>query len=259
TVLLIHFFYGQFRHFQHYFQPQYQRWIVRILLMVPVYAFASCLSFRFYWYTPYIEVVRDSYEAFVLYSFYTLLLNYLGPNLDAQHARMQGKRPMKYPVPFCCFWYNPAGYAFLLNTRWLVLQYVVVRPLTTILAMIMSQFGVLCPNSGSPAHGEFWITYANMISSTFAMYGLFTFYIVIKDDVQEWRPLWKIIAVKFIVFFTFWQGLVLDGLISLGYLKSTSIYYDTEDEADMIKSFLVCIEMLVAAALHIKAFPYTEF
>ncbi|KAI8919941.1 organic solute transporter Ostalpha-domain-containing protein [Powellomyces hirtus] len=246
------------RHFQHYFQPQFQRWIVRIVLMVPVYSVASCLSFRFFWYTPYIDVVRDSYEAFVLYSFHTLLLHYLGPDLDAQHARMAGKAVKRYPAPFCCWWYNPAGYAFLLNTRYLVLQYVVVRPFTTVLAMILTIFGALCPNSSSPAHGQFWVTYTNLVSSTAAVYGLFTLYLVISHDIKEHHPLWKMLAVKFIVFFTFWQGLVLSGLISVGVIKPTK-YYDSESTADMISAFLVCAEMLIAAALHVKAFPHSEF
>ncbi|KAJ3163198.1 hypothetical protein HDU86_002367 [Geranomyces michiganensis] len=246
------------RHLQHYFKPHFQRWIVRILLMVPVYAFCSCLEFRFYWYTPYIDVVRDCYEAFALYSFHRLLLLYLGPDLDAQHARMAEKRPKRYPAPFCCWWYNPAGYAFLLNTRWLVLQYVVVRPFTTILALLMWGLGVLCPNSSSPEHGQFWVTNLNLISSTAAVYGLFTLYVTISADIREYNPLWKIIAVKFVVFVSFWGSLVISGLVSFNIIKSNR-YYNAESASDMITAFMVCTEMLIAAILHIKAFPHTEF
>ncbi|KAI8592324.1 organic solute transporter Ostalpha-domain-containing protein [Geranomyces variabilis] len=251
-------FYLCIQHFRHYFKPQFQRWIVRILLMIPVYSFCSCLEFRFYWYTPYIDVVRDSYEAFALYSFHRLLLLYLGPDLDAQHARMAGKSEKRYPAPFCCWWYNPAGYAFLLNTRWLVLQYVVVRPFTTIMALAMWGLGVLCPNSSSPAHGQFWVTYMNLISSTLAVYGLFTLYVTISADIREYKPLWKIIAVKFVVFVSFWGGLVISGLVSLDVIKSNA-YYDADAASDMINAFMICTEMLIAAILHIKAFPHTDF
>ncbi|TPX65960.1 hypothetical protein SpCBS45565_g04825 [Spizellomyces sp. 'palustris'] len=247
-----------FRHFQHYHNPVHQRQIVRILLMVPVYAFCSTLSFRLIQYTVYIDIVRDCYEAFVLYSFYILLTNYLGPTLEAQHERMQGKPKMRYPAPLCCLWYNPSGYAFLLNTKFLVLQYVVVRPATTTLAMILSAFNLLCPTSSSPSHGQFWITYINLISSTLAMYGLFTFYIVVHNDIKEYKPLWKVIAVKFIVFFTFWQSILLDALVAMQVIKSSTTY-SSENATDLIQSFLICTEMVIAALLHMKAFPYSEF
>ncbi|KAJ3178151.1 hypothetical protein HDU87_003703 [Geranomyces variabilis] len=251
-------FYLIYRHLQHYTQPHYQRWIVRILLMVPIYAFASCITFRFYWLSPYIDVVRDSYEAFALYSFHRLLLLYLGPDLEAQHARMQGKKVKRFPVPFCCWWYNPAGYAYLLNTRYLVLQYVVVRPLTTFMALVFWAFGVLCPNSNSPTHGEFWVTSLNLLSSTLAVYGLFTFYIDIRTDIRAHKPLWKVVAVKFIVFMCFWGSLVLSALVKFSVIQSTQ-YYSAEAASDMLNAFIICVEMLIAAALHVKAFPYTEF
>ncbi|KAJ3151066.1 hypothetical protein HDU89_002278 [Geranomyces variabilis] len=258
TISISASFYLIFRHLQHYTQPQYQRWIVRILFMVPIYAFASCLTFRFYWLAPYIDVVRDSYEAFALYSFHRLLLLYLGPDLEGQHARMQGKKVKRFPLPFCCWWYNPAGYAYLLNTRYLVLQYVVVRPLTTFMALIFWGFGVLCPNSNSPTHGQFWVTSLNLLSSTLAVYGLFTFYLDISADIREHKPLWKVIAVKFIVFMCFWGSLILSALVKFNVIKSTQ-YYSAEAASDMLNAFIICVEMLIAAALHVKAFPYTDF
>ncbi|KAJ3012193.1 hypothetical protein HKX48_006406 [Thoreauomyces humboldtii] len=126
------------------------------------------------------------------------------------------------------------------------------------MALIFYLAGVLCPNSSSPAHGQFYVTYINLISSTLAVYGLFTLYIVINKDIKEHKPLWKILAVKFIVFFSFWQGLVLDGLISVGVITSNR-FYDSEGAADMINAFLACFEMVIAALLHLKAFPASEF
>ncbi|KAI9103739.1 organic solute transporter Ostalpha-domain-containing protein [Phlyctochytrium arcticum] len=248
-----------FRHFQNYHNPVQQRQIVRIILMVPVYAICSTLSFRFIQYTVYIDIFRDCYEAFVLYSFYGLLTHYVGPTLEAQVERLRGKGRQKYPAPFCCWSYNPGGYAFLLNTRFLVMQYVIVRPFTTLLAMVLTPLNLLCPNSSSPRHGQFYVTYLNLISSTIAMYGLFTFYVVVHHDIASYKPLWKVIAVKFIIFFTFWQGIVLDALVAIGVIEGHSGYYSSENATDLIQSFLTCAEMVIAAGLHVKAFSAADF
>lgn len=47
--------------------PALQRPIIRILFMVPIYAIVSFMSLMFKSKTPYIVVIRDTYEAFVLY------------------------------------------------------------------------------------------------------------------------------------------------------------------------------------------------
>ena len=76
---------------------------------------------------------------------------------------------MAYPFPFGCYTFNPKGQAFLINTRIMVLQYVVVRPLTTILSFALDSADKLCPLSMSPQYGGFWVVTINMISVTVAM------------------------------------------------------------------------------------------
>ncbi|TPX43741.1 hypothetical protein SeMB42_g04610 [Synchytrium endobioticum] len=250
-------FYLCYRHFQHYFKPNYQRHIVRILLMVPIYALCSTLSFRFYKNSIYFDIVRDGYEAFVIYSFFHLLMDYLGPDFESRHARLMKKSTRTCLFPFICFKYSPRGHAFLINCRVLVLQYVIVRPLMTILALVLQTFEVLCPNSSSPAHGAFWISGTNLISVSIAMYGLLEFYIVIHHDIAEHNPFYKILAVKLVVFFSFWQSIVLSILEALGLLSADN--WSADSLSDLIQSFLVCLEMLIAAFLHIYAFSHREF
>ena len=77
--------------------------VIRIMLMVPIYAIASLISLFSLQAAFFIDVVRDIYEAFVIYCFFDLLVAYLGGerslliNLDG--------RPPKYPVfPGNLFW-----------------------------------------------------------------------------------------------------------------------------------------------------------
>ncbi|KAJ3047422.1 hypothetical protein HK097_011543 [Rhizophlyctis rosea] len=251
-------FYLCFKHFQYYWKPKYQSWIVRILLMVPVYAIGSCLSFRFFWLAPYIDIVRDCYEAFVVYSFFMLLQNYFAPNLEQQVKRLKGKPKQKVLAPFCCFYVKPSGQTYLLTVRLLCLQYVVLRPAATIIAFILDHFNMLCPLSSSPKHGQIYITSINFIASTVAVYGLFTFYFTIHQDIKEHKPLWKMIAVKFVIFFAFFQSIVLSILHNVGILKSIGPV-SAENLAHLIQNFLVCIEMVIAAFLHLKAFGWEDF
>ena len=51
-----------YRHLQHWSWPSQQKWIVRILFMVPIYALASWLSLRFFHLSIYFDTVRDVYE-----------------------------------------------------------------------------------------------------------------------------------------------------------------------------------------------------
>uniref|UniRef100_A0A7S2Z4H8 Uncharacterized protein n=1 Tax=Chloropicon laureae TaxID=464258 RepID=A0A7S2Z4H8_9CHLO len=85
-------------HLRHYHEPVVQRYTIRIVLMVPIYAFDSCISlftFKLKIVAFLVTLMRDVYEAYTLYNFQALLLCYLGgPNIliskwkeDIQHSQ----------------------------------------------------------------------------------------------------------------------------------------------------------------------------
>lgn len=45
--------------------------------MAPFYSICSILSIMFYYLSPYITLIRDSYEAFLLFVFFYLIFSYL--------------------------------------------------------------------------------------------------------------------------------------------------------------------------------------
>lgn len=67
-----------YQHWTHWSHPPSQKLIIRILLMVPVYAISSWLALLELEYSTYIDFVRVCYEAFTLYTFMVLLTQYLG-------------------------------------------------------------------------------------------------------------------------------------------------------------------------------------
>lgn len=62
--MLVLFCFQIYQHLKYYTNPSEQRWIVRILFIVPVYAFDSWLSLLFFEqsYYVYFDSVRDCYE-----------------------------------------------------------------------------------------------------------------------------------------------------------------------------------------------------
>jgi hypothetical protein len=51
-----------YKHLKHYNCPPQQKWIVRILFMAPIYAFASWMSLKFVHLAIYFDTVRNVYE-----------------------------------------------------------------------------------------------------------------------------------------------------------------------------------------------------
>jgi len=70
----------------------------------------------------------------------------------------------------------------------------------------------------------------------------------------------KFLAVKSLVFFTWWQAL---GISMLHQMKLIPSYEDggwtSEEVAKGLQAYLICIEMFVAAILHIFVFPHTDY
>ena len=69
----------------------------------------------------------------------------------------------------------------------------------------------------------------------------------------------KFVAVKFVVFFSFWQGIILGILESAGVIRDLQTGWSSENIASLIQSFMVCFEMVLASFLHMKAFSHKEF
>jgi hypothetical protein len=70
--------YEIFNHLTHWYMPDCQKYVVRILWMVPLYSVQSWFSLRYHQFALYIDTLRDLYEAFVIQSFLYYLVEILG-------------------------------------------------------------------------------------------------------------------------------------------------------------------------------------
>ena len=101
-----------YKHLRNYTNPRLQQCIVRILLMVPIYSVDSWLSIRFHKFSLYFDLFRDCYEAYVLYIFFRLLVEYMGGERRLG-AILTSKEDLSHVFPLCCLPKLKLGWAFL--------------------------------------------------------------------------------------------------------------------------------------------------
>ncbi|KAI0358078.1 DUF300-domain-containing protein [Trametes cingulata] len=262
------------KHIQWYTNKHEQRYIVRILFMVPLYALISLASYFWWNHSTPLLLIRDCYESTVLTAFFYLLLLYVSPDpivqkeifrkngLSREHDRRRRKRgepPQKWMFPLGFVRWKPEdGLYFLQLMKWGILQYCVIRPTTTLAAVILDYAGLYCEDSWSPGWGHIYITLIVSISVSIAMYCLIQLYMAVKVELAPQKPLLKLFAIKAVVFLTFWQATFLSVLTLFGVVKDTQ--YMTADNINIgIGAIAETFEMACFALLHIKAFSYKPY
>ncbi|KAL8874584.1 MAG: hypothetical protein Q9174_000111 [Haloplaca sp. 1 TL-2023] len=90
------------------------------------------------------------------------------------------------------------------------------------------------------------------------MYCLIQFYVQLKEDLAEHRPLLKVAAIKLVIFLSFWQTILISFLTSTGAIKPS----DRIQNPDLrigIPALLLCIEMALFSFFHLFAFSWQEY
>jgi len=234
-----------------------RKFVLRILFMVPVYALESWMGLRFKDGSLYWDVARECYEALVIYSFYMLLVEFLGGQTKVI-TLLQSKSEMHHMMPFCCLPKWTMGESFFFQTKVGTLQYVVVKPLLAAITFLLTPLGAYEDGDFSANNGYPYIAFVNNASQVWAMYCLILFYMATRDELHDLKPIPKFLCVKAVVFFTFWQSVGLAVLVRVGVIKPTETY-STTNVVTGLQDFLVCIEMFLAAVAHHYAFHYKDF
>lgn len=239
--------------------------------MIPIYAVVSFLSYLFYRNAVYWEVIGNCYEAFAIASFFTLLCHYIAPNLHEQKEYFRNITPKNwfwgvFGLQRCTGGENkgpfrkPRSGLTWFNIVWIgVFQYCFIRVFFTIVSVLTEYYGRYCEASLSPAFAHIWVTAFEAVSVTIAMFCLIQFYIQLREDLAEHKPFLKVLCIKLVIFFSFWQTIIISMISSAnGPLKPTNkISY--QDIKTGIPSVLLCIEMAIFATMHIFAFPWKPY
>lgn len=242
-------------HLRSYTRPEYQLHIVRVIAMVPVYSLSAFLALvvdepeALLWFA----LARDSYEAYVIYNFVVLLINYGGGDrqliyfLEGQ-PRLQHNWPMKRFLPPM-----QLGAGFINAVRAAVLQFVFVKP-----AVAFCKLRLFTSGTSHSGTLRVLLVVVENISVSSALYGLIIFYRAAEPVLRPYSPLPKFLSVKAVVFFSFWQGIVLSIAIQLGLIRDIP-GYTAHDQASGLHDVLICVEMAIASIVHYYVFSYKEY
>ncbi|CAH1179550.1 unnamed protein product [Phaedon cochleariae] len=251
-----------YHHLRWYTNPAEQRWIVRILFIVPIYATHSWVSLLFFnseSYYVYFFTIRDCYEAFVIYNFLSLCYEYLGGESNIMSEIRE--KPIRSSCLYgtCCLSGKTYTIGFLRFCKQATLQFCLVKPIMAFIIIFLQAFGHYRDGDWSPDGGYLYITIIYNISVSLALYGLFSFYVATRDLLTPYEPVLKFFTVKSVIFLSFWQGV---GLAILEKAEVISPIIDSNGTRTSgtvsagYQNFLICIEMFVAAVSLRYAFPY---
>ncbi|XP_050381131.1 uncharacterized protein LOC126798259 [Argentina anserina] len=241
-----------YRHLMNYTEPTYQRYIVRIIFMVPVYALMSFLSLVIPAGSIYFSSIREVYEAWVIYNFLSLCLAWVGgPGSVVISLTGRVIKP-SWALMTCCFPPIPLDGRFIRRCKQGCLQFVILKPALAAITLILYAKGKYADGNFSPNQSYLYLTMIYTVSYSMALYALALFYVACRDLLQPFNPVPKFIIIKSVVFLTYWQGVLVFLAAKTGLIKNAA-------DAAEYQNFIICVEMLLAAVGHLYAFPYKEY
>ncbi|XVF68051.1 hypothetical protein PTKIN_Ptkin10aG0172100 [Pterospermum kingtungense] len=258
-----------FEHLSSYKNPEEQKFLIGVILMVPCYSVESFVSLVDPSISVDCSILRDCYESFAMYCFGRYLVACLGGEertieFMERLGRASSKTPLlgldcekgtvKHPFPMN-YILKPwkLGQWFYLVIKFGIVQYMIIKILTALLAVILEAFGVYCEGEFKWGCGYPYMAVVLNFSQSWALYCLVQFYTVTKDELAHIKPLAKFLTFKSIVFLTWWQGVAIALFYSLGLFRSP--FAEGLQLKSSVQDFIICIEMGIASVVHLYVFP----
>lgn len=227
---------------------------------VPIYSaasWASLISIRVaFWIDPF----RDVYEAFTIYTFFQLLINFIGGERSLI-IMMHGRRPVSHlwPLNYCLPKVDISDPHSFLAIKRGILQYTWMKPLLAIATIIMKATDIYQEGYIGLGSGYFWSGLIYNFSITVSLYALAMFWVCMSQDLQPFRPMPKFLCIKGIIFASYWQGFFLSILVWLGAIPDDVPGYTPDNLAASIQDALICFEMPAFAIAHWYAFSWHDY
>lgn len=235
-------------HFLNYRKPHEQRLVVRIQLIVPVFTITSLVAIKYPEFCQfYLDPVREVYEAFVIYTFFSLLVFVLGGERRIITEICLSHRPSTHAIPFLGRYLGKIDLSYpedFLMVKRGILQYVWFKPFYCIgnLLCLIFDFSSL----------NLILVIMYNLSVTWSLYSLAVFWRCLYEDLRPFNPWGKFLCVKVVIFASYWQSMVIMILESKGILRGGSAGF-------VYQNGLLCIEMVGFAVLHSITFPWEEY
>ncbi|CAL9747778.1 unnamed protein product [Musa acuminata subsp. burmannicoides] len=272
VLLVLTLFLSMFLLFQHlsaYKNPEEQKFLIGVILMVPCYSIESYVSLANPSISVDCEILRDCYEAFAMYCFGRYLVACLGgEDRTIELLKRQGASSSKTPLLENASEKGVIKHPFPMNYilkpwrlgEWFyriikigIVQYMIIKTVTAVLAVSLETLGVYCDGEFKLTCGYPYMAVVLNFSQSWALYCLVLFYTATKDELAHIKPLAKFLMFKSIVFLTWWQDVAIALLYSWGLFKSSIA--QTLQSKSSVQDFIICIEMCVAGIIHLYVFP----
>ena len=228
--------------------------------MVPIYSASSWASIVSLDAAFWLDPVRDIYEAFTIYTFFQLLINYLGGERSLI-IMMHGRQPVSHPWPFNqCFAKVDISdpHTFLAVKRG-ILQYAWLKPLLGLATVVLKATNTYQEGYLGLTSGYLWTGILYNVSVTLSLYSLAMFWVCMSQDLKPFRPVPKFLCIKLIIFASYWQGFMLSILQFLGAIPNDVEGYTADNLAAAIQDALICFEMPAFAIAHWYAFSWQDY
>lgn len=260
TMLALHFS-SQLvsQHLYYWKNAKEQKAIIIIALMAPVFAmnsFVGVLDIK--GSKPIfmlLDSIKDCYEALVIAKFLDLMYGYLNISIsnDIVPDEIKG-REIHHTFPMTLFQPQTTHLNETLKLlKYWTWQFVVTRPICSFLMIGLKLLGLY------PSWVSWTFTIVLSISVYVAMYSLVVFYHIFAKELVSHKPLAKFLCGTGIIFFCFWQGVVLDILVKTGVLKSHHFWLDVEHVQEMVRDVMICVEMVGFSVIQQYAFHFEPY
>lgn len=229
-------------------------------MMVPIFSAASWASLTSLRVAFWIDPFRDVYEAFTLYTFFQLLVNFLGGERSLI-VMMHGRPPVNHmwPLNHVLTKVDISDPHTFLSIKRGILQYTWVKPILAIATIAMKATGTFKEGIISWDSGYFWTSLIYNVSICWSLYDLALFWVCMSTDLLPFRPMPKFLCIKGIIFASWWQGFFLSILVWLGAIPSVGGGYTADNLAAAIQDALICFEMPLFAISHWYAFSWKDY
>lgn len=245
---------------------------------VPIYSAASYASLMSQTAAFYVDPLRDIYEvgntlinpenaanrcypqAFTIYTFFQLLINFLGGERSLI-VMMHGRAPANHPPPMqrCLPKVDISDPHTFLSIKRGILQYAWLKPILGIATIVMKATDTYQEGYLGLTSGYLWSGIFYNLSVTVSLYSLAMFWVCMSQDLKPFRPVPKFLCVKLIIFATYWQGIFLSILQAGGAIPNDVPGYTPDNLAAAIQDALICFEMPIFAIAHWYAFSWQDY
>jgi len=200
-------------HIRQFRRPFVQRKILAILWMSPIYSITSWLSLIYPKGEGYLSIIKDFYEAYVIYQFLSFLVSVLGRGDRDKVVDVLTKHADHLEPPMRLFGWCRGKHPFLsqrsladailLECQAFTMQFVFFKPMTAIGLFTCNKCNYFGPwgatSSSDYSSPQFWFTIIQNVSVFIAFKGLLKFYHAVQDDLGWCRPFPKFLCIKGIV------------------------------------------------------------